>query len=546
MGKIGRRKFLVTGGSAALAFALISLARRREVAALGPLGALVPDPDQVLDLPEGFQYEILESKGEAMDDRYRVPGRPSGMACFPGSNGTLILMRNHEVSVGDHDDGPYAPGQDPSAQAYETAGMGGVTRLVIDASSYARISSNLVLVGTARNAGGGVSPWGWLSCESDTEIGGGVRHGYVFRCPADAAGVKAPQRVDGYGRFRHAAACVDPSNNYVYLTENRTDSCLYRFVPNNALDPFTGTLQALAVVNIDGYETDDMSEDQVLEIHWVTIAHPDPDADTVREQGHSKGAARFVRGEGIWFHEGQVYFCARRGGEAGIGQIFRLIDGESKTLELILASSDAGVLDSPDALTVAPWGDVFMSEDGDGDQYIRWIDGFGAVRDFARNAKSSGELSGVCFSPDAKALFVNMQADGLTLVITGPFPMVAPEPGDGGGDDEGDGGDEGDGEGSGEGHGDGDGDGDDQGADEGESGADESGDFGDELGEDGDAGDAGDAGSGPYIDYDRARLGYLDDCNCTSEAADDPGLAIAGTVAAALAVRAHLVRPDES
>jgi len=27
----------------------------------------------------------------------------------------------------------------------------------------------------------------------------------------------------------------------------------------------------------------------------------------------------------------------------------------------------------------------------------------------------------VCLSPDGRALFVNMQGDGMTLVITGPF-----------------------------------------------------------------------------------------------------------------------------
>ena len=45
----------------------------------------------------------------------------------------------------------------------------------------------------------------------------------------------------------------------------------------------------------------------------------------------------------------------------------------------------------------------------------------GAVFDLARNAASRSELCGVCFSPDGRAMFVNVQEDGLTLVITGPF-----------------------------------------------------------------------------------------------------------------------------
>ena len=39
----------------------------------------------------------------------------------------------------------------------------------------------------------------------------------------------------------------------------------------------------------------------------------------------------------------------------------------------------------------------------------------------AKNSKSSSELSGPTFSPDGSTLFVNIQHDGLTLAITGPW-----------------------------------------------------------------------------------------------------------------------------
>ena len=45
----------------------------------------------------------------------------------------------------------------------------------------------------------------------------------------------------------------------------------------------------------------------------------------------------------------------------------------------------------------------------------------GEVFDFARNARSDGELAGVCFSPDGRAMFLNLQIDGVTLAIDGPF-----------------------------------------------------------------------------------------------------------------------------
>ncbi len=435
MATLGRRKFLVTGGAATLAMSLATLATSRRARARGRWGELIPDPDGVLDLPEGFSYQILETAGDDMSDGYRVPGRPDGMACFAGPDNTMILMRNHENSVNDLLNGPYKLGQIPPLEAYEPAAMGGVTRLVVDATTYERVSSNLVLIGTVRNCAGGPSPWGWLSCEENTDInsGGEYRHGYTFVCPTDAEAVQAPQRIDGYGRFNHEAVAIDPSNNYAYLTEDRGDSCLYRFVPADPSDPFVGKLQALRIVGVDDYATAGMAVGEVLDVEWVDLDEPDPDGDTVRVEAQAKGAALFVRGEGIWFFEGQIYVCSTSGGPAGAGQIFRLIDGDAPTLELVVASTDTDVLQSPDNITVAPWGEVFIAEDGDGDNYLRWVTAEGEVCTFARNALSDSELAGVCFSPDGKALFVNLQGDGLTLVVTGPFPDT-PGNGDGDGD----------------------------------------------------------------------------------------------------------------
>ncbi len=62
-----------------------------------------------------------------------------------------------------------------------------------------------------------------------------------------------------------------------------------------------------------------------------------------------------------------------------------------------------------------------MAEDGGGEQFVRGLTPLGQVFDFARNALSSSEFAGVGFSSDGRAMFVNMQNDGLTFVIRGPF-----------------------------------------------------------------------------------------------------------------------------
>ena len=411
-----RRSFL--RGAAALvgASALPLLFSRKAWA--GGYGALVPDPRGIVDLPAGFSYKILERRNDPMTDGYRVPGRPDGMACFPGPGGTLVLMRNHENGAGERKYGPYGAGQAPPPEAYDPAAMGGVTRLVVDATRFDRISSNLVLIGTARNCAGGVSPWGWLTCEENAD----PRHGYVFLCRTDAETVQPPRRITGYGRFYHEAATVDPSTRIAYLTEDRSDGCLYRFVPSSVADPFVGKLQALAVIGRDGFEaSSDMAPGVPVPITWVDLADPDSAGDTLREEAQSKGAATISRGEGIWFHEGMVSVCSTNGGPVSGGQILQLTTGASPSLALAAQSTDRDVLDMPDNITVAPWGEIVMAEDNGRSVHIRGMTPAGQVYDLARNAVSDSEFCGVCFSPDGKAMFVNIQEDGLTLVITGPF-----------------------------------------------------------------------------------------------------------------------------
>ena len=424
--QIKRRMFLRAGVAAVAASSLpVAFLFARRARAAG-FGALVADPAGILDLPPGFSYRILERQGDPMSDGYRVPGSMDAMACFAGPNNTLILMRNHEVSTS-ASAGPYGSGQQPPSQAYNPAMYGGVTRLVLNATTFNRISSNLVLVGTNRNCAGGMSPWGWLSCEEAFT----AQHGYVFVCPTDATTVRAPQRIIGYGHFNHEAATTDPRTSICYLTEDRSDSSFYRFVPTNASSPFNGRLQALRIRGQNAFDTNGMTLGQTLDVDWVDIADPNPASDTIRFDVQAQGAAIVRRGEGIWFHEGIVYVVSTSGGPAGGGQIFAYTPA-NETLKLVAHSTNRNILDGPDNITVAPWNEIYIAEDGSSTQFVRGITLTGEVFDFARNRMSGdSEFTGVCFSPDGKAMFVNVQDQSYTFVITGPFPTVPP-PTDGG------------------------------------------------------------------------------------------------------------------
>ena len=160
--------------------------------------------------------------------------------------------------------------------------------------------------------------------------------------------------------------------------------------------------------------------------------------DDLRKQGyHDKGAARFARGEGMWYSDGVIFFACTNGGERKKGQIWRYTpspfegtSGEEKDpgiLELFIESKSSDLLENADNLTVTPCGDLIVCEDGSTEQFLIGITPEGRLYGFARNAKNIFEFAGSTFSPDGNTLFVNIQKPGITLAITGPWRTVESE-----------------------------------------------------------------------------------------------------------------------
>ena len=413
-----RRTWFKLGGAAVASAAALPFLFQRRLAPAAVRSPLVPDPRGILDLAPGLSYRIVDRTFDPMTDGHRVPACPDGMACFSGPGDTWVLMRNHELG----DNLALGPCRGaPVPEAYDPRAAGGVTRVVLDARTGQRLSSNLVLAGTLRNCAGGASPWGWISCEETMESG----HGYAFLCNTNTDRVLPAKRLTGYGRFRHEAAAVDPRTSIAYLTEDQGDGCIYRFLPADRRRPFTGRLQALKHSQQPNYAlSSSLEAGTSIPVSWVDVPEPDSRTDDLRHQAASAGAATLSRGEGIWFAGNVVYICSTDGGKAGRGQILALdvSQAERETIRLMVESPGAATLNMPDNITVAPWGDVIVAEDGWGAAHLRAITPRGGIYDIARNAKSQGELAGVCFSPDGSTLFANMQLDGLTLAITGTFP----------------------------------------------------------------------------------------------------------------------------
>ena len=88
---------------------------------------------------------------------------------------------------------------------------------------------------------------------------------------------------------------------------------------------------------------------------------------------------------------------------------------------MLFESNDSKNLDMCDNITVSPWGDIIICEDGGGVDYLIGIKPDGTSYKIAKNALNNSEFAGACFSPDGNTLFVNIYKPTITLAITGPW-----------------------------------------------------------------------------------------------------------------------------
>lgn len=456
------------------ALAAISTGPRLAAEGYGPLAT---DPDGLLDLPAGFRYHLLSpgltDKDRETDARFDslmsdgspTPGLHDGMAAFAGPDGLTILVRNHELNTGD------GPPVDPRrVRPYDSKAGGGTTTLWVDPERRL-VRSFASLSGTLRNCAGGRTPWGsWLSAEETVYSPGQVDpvdagrnpgvskpHGYIFEVDSRSEGLVDPIPLKAMGRFRHEAVAVDPVTGFAYLSEDMEDGLFYRFRPEavgRGTKPSAlrvgdyargGVLEALRVVGRPKLRAQNWKLPQAIglgdsfAIDWVRIEDPEPELDLLRSpkdpkrthaapsstraQGFAQGCAQFARSEGLAYSNGSVYLCCTDGGPEQLGQVFRISLREQR-LSLIVQSDDHALLDGPDNICGAPWGDLVVCEDNlsDRENYVVGVTPQGRCYRIAHNAHPrKREFAGACFSPDGSTLFVNLQNPGLTFAIWGPW-----------------------------------------------------------------------------------------------------------------------------
>ena len=454
---MNRRHFLKNAGAFALGFAglrhCIAYGKTAPAAGFGPLLA---DPNKIFDLPRGFSYQVISRSGQAMADGFIVPRRCDAMAAFPGAKkGMAVIVRNHEVNaIAKAKEGAFGenyellprlqPGALYDAGKNGKPALGGTTTLVYDTNARRLVSQHLSLGGTLRNCAGGPTPWNsWITCEESVERAGEFctkDHGYNFEVPVSSEPKLAlPVPLKAMGRFNHEAVAVHPATSIVYQPEDRSEGLIYRFIPKVPQRLSAGgKLQALAVIDQPSLDSRNWKKETVpprtvLRVKWLDLEEIYSPNDDLRHRGFASGAACFARGEGMWYGNDAIYFACTNGGREEKGQIWRYfpspLEGtpeEQKDpgrLELFVEPNDSNLIENADNLTVAPWGDLIVCEDRGSDTapFLIGVTPQGGFYRFGRNAVSDSELAGVTFSPDGTTLFVNIQHEGLTLAITGPW-----------------------------------------------------------------------------------------------------------------------------
>jgi hypothetical protein len=369
-----------------------------------PYGPLAAEPDENgLRLPEGFTSRIIAVAGEPVADTdYAWHPFPDAAATFATDDGGWILASNSEVFT------VLAPD------------AGGVSAVRFDAEG-AITDAYRILEGSNSNCGGGPTPWGtWLSGEESVD-----EQGRIWEC--DPTGEKEAVAHPAMGLFAHEAAAVDPASKTVYLTQDNPAGLLYRFTPTAYPDLAEGLLEA-AVVAADGAVT------------WAEV--PDPSGASAPTREQVPAATRFPGGEGIWYHDGTVYFTTK------LDHSVHAIDLAAQRHEVIWKGDPDGlgvegaVLSHVDNITAdAGTGDLYVAEDG-ADMQVVLITAQGVLAPFAQVVGHDGsEIAGPCLNPARDRLYFSSQrgpspkslraiipgvdsddrTGGITFEVTGPF-----------------------------------------------------------------------------------------------------------------------------
>lgn len=313
-------------------------------------------------------------------------------------------------------------------------------------------------IGTLGNCAGGKTPWGtFLTCEENFQDCYGDRNRKTDEVSSSWLGwetiYKRPPEHYGWvveinphtgeakkhttiGRFAHeCATCVmaKAGNVVVYSGDDKKDEFIYKFISDAKDNLDKGTLYVADVINGKWLPLD-LEKSPELKKHFKT------QLDVLvyaREAARILGATEMDRPEDFEIHPstGEIYLTLTNNSNKNNhhGSIFKIIEtnGDYNSLtfksETFSAGGKLGSFSCPDNLAFDKKGNLWVCTDISGSKI-----GKGKYEPFQNNGlfviPSSGpqagvpiqigsapvqaELTGLCFSPDYKTLFLSVQHPG--------------------------------------------------------------------------------------------------------------------------------------
>lgn len=372
-----RRQFLQYAMLGLSSMAIPSLVKADKHNSIGLIKETWLDKNLNIEIPKGSVIrQIAQSSLPVIYDKnYLWHSAPDGGACFATEDNGWIYVSNSEMKN-------------------KKGGVGAIRfnkqGNIVDAYS--------ILNNTSRNCAGGKTPWNtWLSCEETGD------HGQVYEC--DPTGKQAAIVRPAMGSFNHEAAAVDPYSGYVYLTEDLRDGCFYRFKPNSKNNLSEGTLE-VAVPNKNV-------------LSWKKI--DDPLAQTKPTRYQVMEAARFKGGEGIVYHNKQIFFTTK------IDNVVWAYHTQTYLISRVYDAADyqLPLLYGVDNIEVSQSGELLIAEDGGNMQIIALDHNYEPHVLVDVHGQDRSEITGPAFSPDGKRLYFSSQRgktgrdkDGITYEIT--------------------------------------------------------------------------------------------------------------------------------